>query len=135
MKINKHTYEEREKQNFIPLDGGMIDQIQPLLKYAKPFPGPGNLGEVFLFLTNNTDKRIEGWLTITPPSGWLIKPGRRLMIAIRSQGTIMAEFFLSRPEAPVSGPHLLQIQITKEKEIIASADFDLRPGLLFLMAD
>lgn len=124
---------EKEKQVLFPIHGGIVDKIQPLLKYAKPFPRPGTLAEVFLIMRNNTDKRVEGWLAITPPYGWIIEPGRRLMIAIRPQGTILAEFFLSTPELPAQGPHLLQIRITAEDALLAEAAFDLRSGLLFLV--
>ncbi|NMB39042.1 MAG: hypothetical protein GX994_05655 [Firmicutes bacterium] len=130
----KNNFGMKEKQVLSPIDGGKVDKIQPLLKYAKPFPRPGALAEVFLILKNNTGKRVEGWLTITPPCGWVIEPGRRLMIAIRPQGRILAEFFLSTPEQPAQGPHLLQIRITAKKEaLLAEAAFDIRPGLLFLV--
>ena len=101
----------------------------------RPFPPPGSYAEVFLLLKNLTDQRIEGWLTLTPPAGWNIEPGTLLMIAIRPRGTISAEFYLSVPDAPAAGPHLLQIEVTADDQLIAAAAFDLRDGLLFLVGD
>lgn len=82
---------------------------------------------------NNTDRRIEGWLTITAASGWILEPGKLLMIAIRPHGTIAAEFYLSIPAKPAPGPHLLQVEVTADDELLARAAFDLRDGLLFLV--
>lgn len=79
----------------------------------------------------NTDRRVEDWLTIKPPEEWTIVPGTRLMNAIRPQGTIAAEFHLSIPALP--GPHLLQIKVAAEDDLLAEAAFDLSDGLLFLV--
>jgi hypothetical protein len=126
---------EKEKHVLSPVEGGIVDKIQPLLKYAKPFPPPGSFAEVFLLLKNNTDRRVKGWLTITPPCGWVIEPGKQLMISIRQQGTILAEFYLSIPELPTPGPHFLRIKVTEEENLLAEAAFDLRAGLLFIVDD
>jgi len=123
----------REKRLLSPIEGGIVDKIQPMLQYSRPLPPPGTFAEVFLLLKNNTHRRIEGWLTITAPSGWTIEPGKLLMIAIRPHGTISAEFYLSIPEMPAPGPHLLKIEVTSENELLAEAAFDLREGLLFLI--
>ena len=53
------------------------------------------------------------------------------MNAIRPQGTIAAEFHLSIPALP--GPHLLQIKVAAEDDLLAEAAFDLSDGLLFLV--
>lgn len=68
-----------------------------------------------------------------PPYDWTIAPGNQLMIAIRPQKMILAEFYLSVPEMPAPGPHFLHIKITSEEGMIAEAAFDLRPGLLFIV--
>lgn len=135
MAHRRHRSARKEKHVLSPVDGGIVDKIQPLLKYAKPLPRPGCFAEVFLFLKNNTDRRVEGWLTIVPPRGWMIEPGNELMIAIRPQGTILAEFYLSIPEQPVPGPHFLRIKVTTEEDLLAKAVFDLRAGLLFVVDD
>lgn len=114
-----------------PVEGGKTDKIRPFLQYQRPFSRPGSLTELFLLLKNNTSRRVEGWLTITPPPHWGIEPGKRLMIAIRPEGTIMAEFYLSTPDLPGPGPHLLQITVTEGNHLLAEAAFDLRAGLLF----
>ena len=124
---------DKEKQVLAPLEGGIVHRIQPVLQYAKPLPPPGSFAEFFLILKNITDHRMEGWLTITPPDDWVIVPGRRLMIAIRPQGTILAEFYLSIPALPAPGPHFLRIKVTAEEDLLAEAVFDLRDGLLFLV--
>ena len=123
----------KEKHVLSPVEGGMVDKIQPILQYAKPLPHPGSLADFLLLLRNKTGQRVEGWLTITPPTGWIIEPGKRLMIAIRPQGTIVAEFYLSIPAVPAPGPHLLRIKVTAEEGLLAEAAFDLRDGLLFLV--
>jgi hypothetical protein len=123
----------KDKHLLSPLEGGVVDKIQPLLRYSRPLPPPGAYAEVFLLLKNNTDRRIEGWLTITAPSGWILEPGKLLMIAIRPHGTIAAEFYLSIPPKPAQGSHLLQIEVTADDELLARAAFDLRDGLLFLV--
>ena len=43
----------------------------------------------------------------------------------------MAEFYLSTPDRPGPGPHLLQITVTEGTDLLAEAAFDLRAGLLF----
>ncbi|MGB4164781.1 MAG: hypothetical protein WBK72_10095 [Bacillota bacterium] len=131
----KRRSDGKEKHLLAPIEGGLVDKIQPLLQYIRPFPPPGSYAEVFLLLKNLTDQRIEGWLTLTPPAGWNIEPGTLLMIAIRPRGTISAEFYLSVPDAPAAGPHLLQIEVTADDQFIAAAAFDLRDGLLFLVGD
>ena len=124
---------DKEKHVLAPIEGAIVDKIQPLLQYVKPIPPPGSFAEVFLILKNNTDRRLEGWLTIEPPKERTIVPGTRLMIAIRPQGPIAAEFYLSIPALPGPGPHLLQIKVTAEGDLVAKAAFDLRDGLLFLV--
>ncbi len=133
MTNRRHRSAGEEKHVLSPIEGGLVDKIQPLLQYTKPLPGPGSFAEVFLILKNKTDQRVEGWLTIIPPRGWMIEPGQRLMIAIRPQGTIVAEFYLSIPTLPAPGPHFLQVKVTVENDLIAKAAFDLRPGLLHLV--
>lgn len=134
MTVNQRPHSGgKDKHLLSPVEGGIVDKIQPLLRYAKPLPPPGSLAEVFLILKNNTDRRVEGWLTITPPRGWMIAPGKRLMIAIREQGTIVAEFYLSIPASPALGSHFLRIKVTTEETLLAEAAFDLRVGLLFLV--
>ncbi len=131
----QHHSVRKGKYVMSPIEGGMVDKIQPLLKYEKPFSRPGTFSEVVLILQNNTDQRLEAWLTITPPDGWFIEPGKRLMIAIRPQKLILAEFYLSIPTRPAPGPHILRIKVTSEENLIAEAAFDLRPGLLFIVDD
>lgn len=133
MSSRKRRSAGREKNVLSPVEGGMVDKIQPLLQYTRPLPPPGSYAEMLLLLKNITDHRVEGWLTIAPPSGWIIAPGKLLMIAIRSQGTTSAEFYLSIPVTPVPGPHLLRIEVTAEDELFAEAAFDLRDGLLYLV--
>jgi hypothetical protein len=122
-----------EKHVLSPVEGGIVDKIQPFLQYTKPFPRPGSLAEILLLLKNNTDQWVEGWLTITPPQDWMILPGNQLMIAIRPQGKTVAEFYLSTPVLPAPGPHI-RIEVTEEEgDLLAEAAFDLRAGLLFLL--
>jgi hypothetical protein len=125
----------KEKHVLSPIEGGIVDKIQPLLQYTRPFPRPGSFGEVFLLLRNNTDRQVEGWLTITPPPDWVIEPGRQLIVAIRPQGVIVAEFYLSVPFLPSAGPHFLRIKVTEGQDLLAEAAFDLREGLLFAIDD
>lgn len=135
MANENHRSNKIRKRVISPMEGGLVHNVQPLLKYEKPFSGPGSFNEVILFLQNNTDQRLEGWLEITQPDGWTIEPGKRLIIAIRPQKMISAEFYLSIPERPAPGPHLLQIKVTSEAGLLAEAAFDLRPGLLFIVDD
>lgn len=128
---NRAGAERLPKQILSPVDGGKTEKIQPLLQHPKPFARPGSLSELLLLLKNKTGRRVEGWLTITPPRRWTIEPGKRLMIAIRPEGTILAEFYLSTPLLPGSGPHLLQITVVEGNDLLAEAAFDLRAGLLF----
>lgn len=111
-----------------PIQGGVIQKIRPLLRYRRPFSPWDSPEEVFLVLKNNTERRVEGWLTITPPPGWNIVPGKQLMIAIRAQGTISAEFYLSVSARPVLGPHLLGIKVVEEGMLLARAFFDFGPA-------
>src|SRR5690554_8167600 len=111
MKKKRRRISGTGRTTLSPVDGGKTGKIQPVLQYQKPFSRPGSLTELFLLLKNNTSRRVEGWLTITPPPRWGIEPGKRLMIAIRPGGTIMAEFYLATPDLPGPGPHLLQIKI------------------------
>ncbi len=121
----------KAKRILNPLRGGRGGKINLLLQCAKTLERPGLFNEFFLLLKNNTDQRVEGWLTLTPPRNWVIEPGRRLMIAIRPQGTIVAEFYLSLPDLPGPGPHLLHTQITSGDLLLAEAEFDLQAGILF----
>lgn len=129
----KHRSTKKGKHVMPPIEGGVVDKISPLLKYDKPFSPPGFFNEIVLILQNNTDQRLEGWLNITPPPDWTISPGDQLIIAIRPQKLILAEFYLSVPEKPVSGPHFLHIKIASEEGMLSEATFDLRPGLLFVV--
>ena len=131
MKKKRRRISGTGRTTLSPVDGGKTGKIQPVLQYQKPFSPPGSLTEFFLLLKNNTSRRVEGWLTITPPPHWGIAPGKRLMIAIRPGGTIMAEFYLATPDLPGPGPHLLQITVTEGNDLLAEAAFDLRAGLLF----
>lgn len=124
---------KRRKHIISPLKGGKIDKISPLLKYERPFSPPDSFNEIILILQNYTDQRIEGRLDITSPHGWTIAPGNQLMIAIRPKKMILAEFYLSIPERPAPGSHILRVKITSEKGLLAEAAFDLRPGLLFIV--
>ena len=124
-------YERREMLK--PVSGGTIDKIMPYLKYVSPFPPPDSFAQVLLFLENNTDRRVEGWLTIEPPFGWTIEPGKKLMISVRQQGIIEAEFYLSTPKQPVPGPHYLEIEVMEKEAVLAKAAFDLRAGLLSIV--
>ena len=124
---------EKETQVLSPIAGGITDKIIPYLKYVKPFPPPDSFAQVFLFLENNTDNRIEGWLNIMPPKGWVIEPGKKLMISVRQHGIIQVEFYLSIPKRPESGPHFLKIQVIEEGILLAKATFDLGAGLLFVV--
>ena len=135
MANRRGRFADKEKQVLSPEEGGVVDRIQPLLQYTKPLPPPGSFAEFFLLLKNTTDHRVEGWLTITPPDEWTIVPGERLMMAVRPKGTIVAEFYLSIPALPASGPHFLRIKVTADEGLIAEAAFDLRDGLLFLVDD
>lgn len=135
MRKKKRRFSGTRRATLSPVDGGKTDIIQPVLQYQKPFSPPGSLTELILLLKNKTSRRVEGWLTITPPPRWGIEPGKRLMIAIRPEGTIMAEFYLSTPALPGQGPHLLQIKVTEGNDLLAEAAFDLRAGLLFPVND
>lgn len=132
-----HRYRSTRKEKHVisPIEGGIVDKIQPFLKYERPFSRPGSFTEVLLILQNNTEQRLEGWLDITPPRSWIIKPGKRLMIAIRPQKMLLAEFYLSIPTLPDPDSHLLGIKVTSEEDLLAEAVFDLRPGLLFIIDD
>ena len=131
MRKKRRRLSETGRVTLSPVDGGKTDKIHPVLQYQKPLSPLGSLSELFLLLKNKTGRRVEGWLTITPPPRWGIEPGKRLMIAIRPEGTIMAEFYLSTPALPGPGPHLLQITVTEGNDLLAEAAFDLRAGLLF----
>ncbi|NLJ80686.1 MAG: hypothetical protein GX335_06660 [Firmicutes bacterium] len=121
--------EGKEMRVLFPEDNGIVKKISPLLQSLGPFSSGDSPAEFALILKNNTKQRIEGWLTITPPSGWQIAPGRRLMIAIRALGTISAEFYLLTPARLDPGPNLLRIEIGDKKELLARADFDLKRPL------
>lgn len=121
----------KTKRILSPVRGGKSEKINLLLQSAKTLQRPGFLNEFFLLLKNNTDRRVEGWLTLTPPCNWVIEPGTRLMIAVRPQGTIIAEFYLSLPDPPGPGPHLLHTEITSGDNLLAEAEFDLQAAILF----
>ncbi len=127
--------QKKEEHILAPLAGGLVDKVEPLLQYAKPLPPPGSLAEILLLLKSNTDRRLEGLLGITPPPGWRIVPGRRLLVAIRAGGTIAAEFYLSLPPKPSLGSQLLRVKLQEKEAVLMEASFDLRQGLLFLVDD
>lgn len=127
----KHNPAGNEKRLQNPLKGGKFKQFNLLLQYPKTFQRPGSPNEVFLLLKNNTHRRVEGWLTLTPPRNWVIEPGTRLMIGARPEGTIVAEFYLSLPDLPGPGPHLLHTEVTSGDHLLAEAEFDLQAGILF----
>ena len=118
-----------------PIEGGIVDKIPAPSAIHQALSTPGFFREVFLLLRNNTDRQVEGWLTITPPPDWVIEPGRQLIVAIRPQGVIVAEFYLSVPFLPSAGPHFLRIKVTEGQDLLAEAAFDLREGLLFAIDD
>lgn len=45
-----------------------------------------------LHITNNTDRRVDGRLILAASSGWEISPGSDILMAIKPDGTICAEF-------------------------------------------
>ena len=116
-----------------PLEGGIVDRISPLLKCEKPFLGPDSFNELNLILQNNTDERFEGLLEITPPYGWTLEPGNSLMIAIRPQKFVLAEFYLSVPTGPLETSHFLETQITSKGDVVSRAIFDLGSALLYVV--
>ena len=116
---------EKERGVLFPLETSAVETIEPLLKYPRPLPPPGSPAEIFLILKSNAERRIEGWLGLTPPRGWKIAPGRQLMIAIRALGTISAEFYLFLPPQLLSSPQLLRIKIHEKKNLLMESSFDL----------
>lgn len=125
----------KKKQVISPIEGGVVDKISPLLKYEQPFLGPDSFNELMLILENKTDQRIEGLLEITPPPGWTIEPGNQLIMEVRAEKFVTAEFYLAVPEAPTEDEHLLEIQVLVDNNMIAKASFDLGSGLLFVVED
>ena len=124
---------ESKRHIIKPMEGGIVDKISPLLKCEKPFLGPDSFNELNLILQNNTDERFEGLLEITPPYGWILEPGNSLIIAIRPQKFVMAEFYLSVPTESLETSHLLEMQITLKGDMVSRAIFDLGPALLYVV--
>ncbi|MGE5613295.1 MAG: protein-L-isoaspartate(D-aspartate) O-methyltransferase [Bacillota bacterium] len=54
--------------------------------------GKGLSKSFCLHITNNTDRRVDGRLVLTAPSGWKISPGSDILMAVKPDGTICAEF-------------------------------------------
>ena len=102
MRKKRRRLSETGRVTLSPVDGGKTDKIHPVLQYQKPLSPPGSLSELFLLLKNKTGRRVEGWLTITPPPRWGIEPGKRLN-ASGWKGR-MAEVLPSTPAPPARAP-------------------------------
>jgi len=120
--------EENNSANKIqkPLRYSKDQRLEPILQYyGSNYIEADSLTRLCLYLTNKTDSRIEGWLTLKPPVEVTIEPGDLLMIAVRPKGTIPVEFYISAPKNLNWRSYILSLEIESRSGYTQKSDFDL----------
>jgi protein-L-isoaspartate(D-aspartate) O-methyltransferase len=69
--------------------GGFVFRLEEL---DSDYTGKRLSRSFCLHITNNTDRRVDGRLVLAASGGWEISPGSDILLAIKPDGTICAEF-------------------------------------------